>query len=231
MADVRTWSPTGSKYSCQSQNQGIIWLRWVLMSFKHHRSSASLYLVMPLKQWTWPWLCLEYICQISMSDYSCWKTPVCLKNLNSQVKFLLFFFVLLSVWAVHNQVGVVWDCEEMPVTNPPLLSEDQINAQHSKAWNRKTFPHTGGQNPWHLPDCVVWPHFPLRVLALPNEFFKAAETWWLLKECCPLADSVPGLHFLRKPAVETQFLLARISTLVYLNHFFIPCLSSNLSQG
>lgn len=93
MADVRTWSPTGSKYSCQSQNQGIIWLRWVLMSFKHHRSSASLYLVMPLKQWTWPWLCLEYICQISMSDYSCWKTPVCLKNLNSQVKFLPFFCI------------------------------------------------------------------------------------------------------------------------------------------
>lgn len=117
----------------------------------------------------------------------------------------------------------------MPVTNPPLLSGDQINAQHSKAWNRKTFPHTGGQNPWHLPDCVVWPHFPLRVLALPNEFFKAAETWWLLKECCPLADSVPGLHFLRKPAVETQFLLARISTFVYLNHFsYLAFLQSSL---
>lgn len=154
MVDVRTWSPTGSKYSCQSQNQGIIWLRWVFMSFKHHRSSVSLYWVVPLKQWTWPWLCLECICQIGVSDYSCWKPPNAKKAWIQKSNFSLFF-VLLSVWAVHSQVGVVWNCKEMPVTNLPILSGDQTNAQYSKAWNRKTFLCPGGQNPWHLPDCVL----------------------------------------------------------------------------
>lgn len=28
-----------------------------------------------------------------------------------------FFLVLLSVWAVHNQAGVMWNCKEMSVTN------------------------------------------------------------------------------------------------------------------
>lgn len=125
------------------------------------------------------------------------KTPIFLKKkLNSQVKFLLLF-VLLRVWAVHNQVDVVWNCKEMPVTNPPLLSADQINAQHSKAWNRKTFPHTGGQNPWHLPDCVLSLSFlPESWPCQINSSRQQKETWWLPKKGCPHANTIQGLHFL-----------------------------------
>lgn len=138
------------------------------------------------------------------------------------MNFFFFFFVLLSIWAVHNQVGVVWDCKEMPVTNPPLLSGDQINAQHRKAWNRKTLTHTGGQNPWHLPACVLG-------LIFLSESWPCQINSSRQQKCDGCWRNAVPLLYLRKPAVETQFLLARISTFLNFNHFsYLAFLQSSL---